>query len=122
MLLLADENFPKSTVTALRAIALQWRTGLQRGGVILFRLHPAIAPAVSALVRAALGSDRDWAGLRLVVRLQTPDPDVPVSHGLAMVLETERLLRRMLSIFRHSTVNCGSEGLLVIVNQHAVVN
>jgi predicted nuclease of predicted toxin-antitoxin system len=102
MRLLADENFPKTAVTALRQdghdvlwvrvdqpgasdleilewaeadgrliltldkdfrqIALQRPAGLHRGGVILFRLHPASVPLLTAMVRSAIGSDRDWVG------------------------------------------------------------
>ena len=110
MRLLADENFPRPTVLALRQdghdvlwartdcrsepdtllldiaesqsrivltldkdfwqIALRRRQPLQKAGVVLLRVHPAIPDAVTSLVRRALASNREWTGHVSVVTLQ----------------------------------------------------
>ncbi len=102
MRLLADENFPKPIVDALRTgghdvlwartdcagwkdvvllelaesearivltldrdfwqIAVQRRTPLERSGVVLFRVHPAIPGNLGPLVRAFVEADRLWTG------------------------------------------------------------
>jgi predicted nuclease of predicted toxin-antitoxin system len=102
MRLLADENFPKAIVEALRAdghdvlwartdcagwkdvvildlaesearivltldkdfwqIAVQRRTPLEKSGVVLFRVHPAIPENLGPLVRAFVEANRVWTG------------------------------------------------------------
>jgi len=110
MRLLADENFPRPTVEALRRdghdviwvrtdcpaskdtalldraeeegrlvltldrdfwqLALQRREPLRLGGVILFRVHPAVPETVTPLACRALTARRDWAGHVSVVTPQ----------------------------------------------------
>ena len=43
-------------------IALQRRQPLERSGVILFRVHPAIPSVLEPLIRAAFSVTRDWVG------------------------------------------------------------
>jgi hypothetical protein len=43
-------------------IALQRRHPLERSGVILFRVHPAVPALLWPLVLAAFGTPRNWAG------------------------------------------------------------
>jgi predicted nuclease of predicted toxin-antitoxin system len=102
MLLLADENLPRSTVEALRQdghdviwvrtrapgakdpfllewaeaegrllltldrdfwqIALQRPEPISNCGVILFRLHPAVADRLTPLARRALRGGNEWRG------------------------------------------------------------
>jgi predicted nuclease of predicted toxin-antitoxin system len=42
-------------------IALQRRVPLERSGVVLFRVHPAIPENLEPLMRAFSGADRTWA-------------------------------------------------------------
>ena len=42
-------------------IALQRREPLVRSGVILFRVHPAVAESLTSLVQRALQAKRQWA-------------------------------------------------------------
>jgi len=51
-------------------IAIQRRRPLQRGGAILFRVHPAIPGNVTPLVLRTVASGEDWKGHATVV---TPD-------------------------------------------------
>jgi predicted nuclease of predicted toxin-antitoxin system len=51
-------------------IALQRQQPLQKAGVVLFRVHPAVPDAVTSLVRRALASEREWAGHVSVVTIQ----------------------------------------------------
>jgi hypothetical protein len=85
--LLADENFPLATVEALRTegydvfwvrtddkdfwqIALQRKTPLNAGGVVLFRIHPATSAKLTAIALRVLRSPTDWAGHVCAVREQ----------------------------------------------------
>jgi predicted nuclease of predicted toxin-antitoxin system len=43
-------------------IAVQRRTPLERSGVVLFRVHPAIPENLGPLVRAFVEANRAWAG------------------------------------------------------------
>jgi predicted nuclease of predicted toxin-antitoxin system len=43
-------------------IAVQRRVPLKRSGVVLFRIHPAIAEKIEPLVRAFVEANRPWAG------------------------------------------------------------
>lgn len=110
MRLLADENFPLPTVTALRQaghdvtwartdapgtsdlalldlaesevrvlvtldkdfwqIAIQRRKPLERSGVILFRVHPAIPENITPLVLRTMASGQEWGGHASVVALE----------------------------------------------------
>ena len=75
MLLLADENFPRSTVEALRRdahdviwVSLQRPKPISRCGVMLIRLHPAVAKTLTPLARKALKSvGEGWRGQISVV-------------------------------------------------------
>ncbi len=51
-------------------IAIQRRKPLERSGVILFRVHPAIPENITPLVLRTLGTTQDWSGHASVV---TPD-------------------------------------------------
>ena len=102
MRLLADENFPKPIIQALRAnghdvlwartdcagwkdvalldlaesetrivltldkdfwqIAVQRRIPMERSGVVLFRVHPAVAGGLGPLVRSFVEANRTWSG------------------------------------------------------------
>jgi hypothetical protein len=91
MRLLADENFPKPIVEALRArghdvlwartdlaesearivltldkdfwqIAVQRRNPLAQSGVVLFRVHPATPERLAPLVDAFAAAHTMWAG------------------------------------------------------------
>jgi predicted nuclease of predicted toxin-antitoxin system len=107
MRLLADENFPLPTVTALRQaghdvtwartdapgtsdlalldlaesevrvlvtldkdfwqIAIQRQKPLERSGVILFRVHPAIPENIAPLVLRTMATGQEWGGHASVV-------------------------------------------------------
>jgi predicted nuclease of predicted toxin-antitoxin system len=43
-------------------IAVQRRTPLERSGVVLFRVHPAISEKLGPLVRAFVEANRVWTG------------------------------------------------------------
>jgi len=120
MRLLADENFPKSIVEALRSqghdvlwvrtelagsndaalleiaesrarviltldkdfwqIAFQRRKPLEKAGVVLFRVHPAVPDTLEPLVRAFLDAGRTWSGHVSIVsasgiHIRNPDDD-----------------------------------------------
>ena len=70
MRLLADENFPRPIVEALRTLghdvlwqtAVQRRTPLKQSGVVLFRTHPAIPENLDPLVRAFVEGNRARTG------------------------------------------------------------
>ena len=90
MRLLADENFPRPIVEAIRngghddvalldlaesearivltldkdfwQIAVQRRSPLQQSGVVLFRIHPATPETLAPLVRGFLEANTAWAG------------------------------------------------------------
>jgi hypothetical protein len=49
---------------------LQRRQPLVRAGVVLLRIHPALPDAVTALVRRALDSEREWNGHVSIVTVQ----------------------------------------------------
>jgi predicted nuclease of predicted toxin-antitoxin system len=51
-------------------IALQRRQPLLKAGVVLVRIHPAVPDAVTALVRRALATGREWIGHVSVVTAQ----------------------------------------------------
>ena len=90
MRLLADENFPLPTIETLRQaghddaaeqegrilltldkdfwqVAVQRRRPLDRGGVILFRVHPAIPQNITPLVLRTIGAHAEWSGHAAVV-------------------------------------------------------
>jgi predicted nuclease of predicted toxin-antitoxin system len=109
MRLLADENFPRSTVEALRQdgheliwvrtsapgakdpfllewaekegrllltldrdfwlIALQRPKPISNCGVMLFRLHPAVAERLTPLARRALRAGNEWRGQITIVTI-----------------------------------------------------
>lgn len=48
-------------------IAIQRRQPLEQSGVILFRVHPAIADTITPLVLRTLAMDQRWAGHATVV-------------------------------------------------------
>jgi predicted nuclease of predicted toxin-antitoxin system len=48
-------------------IAIQRRKPLERSGVILFRVHPAIPENVTPLVLRTMGTDQEWGGHASVV-------------------------------------------------------
>lgn len=48
-------------------IALQRRQPLERSGVILFRVHPAIPENVTPLVLRTMATDQEWGGHASVV-------------------------------------------------------
>jgi hypothetical protein len=48
-------------------IAIQRRKPLERSGVILFRVHPAIPENIVPLTRRALSTGREWSGHASVV-------------------------------------------------------
>jgi hypothetical protein len=48
-------------------IAIQRRKPLERSGVILFRVHPAIPGNVTPLVLRTLETDQEWGGHASVV-------------------------------------------------------
>ena len=48
-------------------IAIQRRKPLERSGVILFRVHPAIPANVTPLVLRTMESDQEWSGHASVV-------------------------------------------------------
>ena len=50
-------------------IAIQRRTRLERSGVILFRVHPAIPENITPLVLRTLRTGREWGGHASVVTL-----------------------------------------------------
>jgi predicted nuclease of predicted toxin-antitoxin system len=108
MRLLADENFPKPVVDALRAegedvlwartncagwkdvdvldlaeaearillpldkefwqIAVQRRTPMERSGIVLFRVLPAVPASLGPLVRAFLDANKEWTGHVSIIR------------------------------------------------------
>ena len=43
-------------------IALHRREPLERSGVILFRLHPAVPDNITPMVQRALSAEREWRG------------------------------------------------------------
>jgi predicted nuclease of predicted toxin-antitoxin system len=51
-------------------LALQRRQPLVKAGAVLLRVHPAVPDAVTALVRRALDSDREWNGHVSIVTVQ----------------------------------------------------
>lgn len=48
-------------------IAIQRRKPLERSGVILFRVHPAIPENIIPLVLRTMGTDQEWGGHASVV-------------------------------------------------------
>jgi hypothetical protein len=48
-------------------IAIQRRKPLERSGVILFRVHPAIPEKITPLVLRTMETDREWCGHATVV-------------------------------------------------------
>jgi hypothetical protein len=84
MRILADENFPKPIVEALRAggndalwartdccggldedswrIAVQRRVPLEQSGVVWFRIHPATPENLEPLVRTFVEARKAWTG------------------------------------------------------------
>lgn len=48
-------------------LAIQRRTPLERSGVILFRVHPAIPENITPLVLRTMTTDQDWTGHASVV-------------------------------------------------------
>jgi predicted nuclease of predicted toxin-antitoxin system len=48
-------------------IAMQRRKPLERSGVILFRVHPAVPENVTPLVLRTIGNSQDWGGHASVV-------------------------------------------------------
>ena len=48
-------------------LAMQRRKPLERSGVILFRVHPAIPENITPLVLRTMATDQDWAGHASVV-------------------------------------------------------
>lgn len=120
MRLLADENFPRPTIEALRRaghdvtwarsdlpgtsdavlldiaeaesrvlltldkdfwqVAIQRRRALERSGVILFRVHPAVPENITPIVLRTLATGQEWCGYAsvvsdrlLMVNLQHPE-------------------------------------------------
>ncbi len=59
-------------------IAMQRRIPLERSGVILFRVHPAIPENITPLVRRTLSTGREWGGHASVV---TPERVLMVLLG-----------------------------------------
>jgi predicted nuclease of predicted toxin-antitoxin system len=51
-------------------IALQRREPLERSGVILFRVHPAVPDNVTPMVQRALSAEREWRGHVSVVTME----------------------------------------------------
>jgi predicted nuclease of predicted toxin-antitoxin system len=51
-------------------IALQRRAPLERSGVILFRVHPAVPDSITPVVQRVLSVERDWQGHVSVVTLE----------------------------------------------------
>ena len=48
-------------------LAIQRRKPLERSGVILFRVHPAIPENITPLVLRTMATDQDWSGHASVV-------------------------------------------------------
>jgi predicted nuclease of predicted toxin-antitoxin system len=51
-------------------IALQRREPLERSGVILFRVHPAVPDNITPMVQRALNEERGWRGHVSVVTVE----------------------------------------------------
>jgi predicted nuclease of predicted toxin-antitoxin system len=51
-------------------IALQRREPLERSGVILFRVHPAVPDNVTPMVQRALSAEREWRGHVSIVTVE----------------------------------------------------
>ena len=51
-------------------IALQRREPLERSGVILFRVHPAVPENITPMVRRALSAKREWRGHVSIVTVE----------------------------------------------------
>ena len=58
--------------------------------------------------------------LRLVVRAQPPDPDIPEAHLVVMVLQHQRILGGLRLVVGQLAVQRGPIAALVIVHQHSV--
>ena len=88
-----------------------------------------IHPTVSELIPTMLG-ELEASGVRarpsikavraLVVSGETADPDVAVADRLGVVLQAQRLLGGVRSVFGDLAPDGGAELLLVILHQHAV--
>jgi predicted nuclease of predicted toxin-antitoxin system len=63
----ADERVLLTLDKDFWQITIQKRTPLDRSGVILFRVHPAIPQNVTPLVLGALDSGQEWRGHASVV-------------------------------------------------------
>jgi hypothetical protein len=59
-------------------IAIQRRQSLEQGGVILFRIHPAIPENITPLVLRTVAMDQQWEGHATVV---TEDRVLMVKSG-----------------------------------------
>jgi predicted nuclease of predicted toxin-antitoxin system len=51
-------------------IALQRRKPLERSGVILFRVHPAVPDKITPMVRRSLSVEREWYGHASIVTVE----------------------------------------------------
>jgi hypothetical protein len=51
-------------------IALQRREPLERSGVVLFRVHPAVPDNITPMVRRSLSAERVWYGHASIVTVE----------------------------------------------------